>query len=299
MTRAPAIRRYRGFNLMEVLVALGIFAIGFVAVASLFPAGALLQRNAADDAIARQIRSSARAILQARSMLAENSAGTDGLEPSVPTGMSTTPYRMYSLENLTQSNSIIHLSRWTLGDRSYPTTIADPTNRDWYWVPLVRRLNNPAPTGNDWEVILFVLRREASGSYPRTAAPLGEWGNYNDGDLPGTLNDAKVPGVIRVKLLPLPSLGSRRFNFSNDLIDPGDNKPDQLRPGDLFLDDFGTIHRVLSADVNGVVSNTFVAGHPQVPLAIPSIIWYGKPADSGTSGASPTAAILVVPDVVE
>ncbi len=40
-----------GFTLTEVLIALGILAIGLVAVASLFPAGLILQREAVNTTI--------------------------------------------------------------------------------------------------------------------------------------------------------------------------------------------------------------------------------------------------------
>lgn len=46
-----ASRRAAGFTLSEVLIALGILAVGSVSVASLFPAGLLLQKQTVDEAI--------------------------------------------------------------------------------------------------------------------------------------------------------------------------------------------------------------------------------------------------------
>ncbi|MEL7087128.1 MAG: prepilin-type N-terminal cleavage/methylation domain-containing protein [Planctomycetota bacterium] len=64
-------RRRAGFTLNEVLVALGILAIGITAVASLFPAGILMQKRAVKEALYQQNTRSAEALLTAKGIDAQ------------------------------------------------------------------------------------------------------------------------------------------------------------------------------------------------------------------------------------
>ena len=57
-------RRRPGFTLTEVLISLGIFAIGAIAVASLFPVAALLQKETADSILSQQAATNARATIE-------------------------------------------------------------------------------------------------------------------------------------------------------------------------------------------------------------------------------------------
>ena len=56
----------RGFTLLEVLISIGIFAIGMVAVAAIFPTAAILQKRAVEANLAVQIADSVKAMIQAR-----------------------------------------------------------------------------------------------------------------------------------------------------------------------------------------------------------------------------------------
>ena len=59
-------RRYRGFTLVEILFSIGILSIGLIAVASLFPAAAIMQREAVRDALQQQDMRSAEGLFKGR-----------------------------------------------------------------------------------------------------------------------------------------------------------------------------------------------------------------------------------------
>ena len=50
------------------MLAMGIFVIGFVAVASIFPAAAILQKATVEDAVSQQFVRSATALLEGRQL---------------------------------------------------------------------------------------------------------------------------------------------------------------------------------------------------------------------------------------
>ncbi|MCC7203717.1 MAG: hypothetical protein IT441_01445, partial [Phycisphaeraceae bacterium] len=57
-----------GFTVLEVMLAMGIFVVGFAAVVSLLPAAITLQRQAVEDVTADQVARQAEATLRARPM---------------------------------------------------------------------------------------------------------------------------------------------------------------------------------------------------------------------------------------
>ncbi|QQE11956.1 prepilin-type N-terminal cleavage/methylation domain-containing protein [Planctomycetota bacterium] len=78
-------RRYRislshssGFTLMEVLVALGLFAMGLIAVAAVFPTAIAVQRETVETTEARRIAESAEMFMQSLARSNGLNAGDDG-----------------------------------------------------------------------------------------------------------------------------------------------------------------------------------------------------------------------------
>ena len=57
---------------MESLVAIAVFALGFVAVAAIFPVGATLQKGAAGDVLTQQVARNVEAMLQSRKFIHAN-----------------------------------------------------------------------------------------------------------------------------------------------------------------------------------------------------------------------------------
>lgn len=117
---------------MEVMIAMGIFAIGMIAIASIFPAATLLQRETMDDVLAQQSLRNATAILNSKPL------NHDELEA-------------IALETYAASNGMDVQTKplYSLRDRS---------NADgMHWVPLVRRMKTISGP-EDWQVFLFILR---------------------------------------------------------------------------------------------------------------------------------------------
>lgn len=273
----------RGFTLMEVLISLGIFAIGMVAVAAIFPAAALLQKQTVNDVGGQQATRSAEAILQGKTL--DNAI----LDPGTPVGLSATPFdpdafRVFALSEI-NNGGVPYLDRWPLSNRSFPSVTPDVLARDFYWVPLVRR-NDFIPERAAWDVFVFVLKREEDTDYKRddaNAPPTADWANYDDGQVAGPA--WLVPGVARVPVT-VPSAGGSRFNFDNhQFAATSAGKADQVRVGDQILADNGVIFRVSKADDTGCEVSGAILGDDQTGR-LPESIWYGRPA--GADKPSPT-----------
>ncbi|NBC10111.1 MAG: prepilin-type N-terminal cleavage/methylation domain-containing protein [Planctomycetes bacterium] len=214
----------RGFTLMEVLVAIGIFAIGLIAVASIFPVAILLQKQTVEEVEATHFGENAKAIVAARgfvasdwSSIANSGAGVvskmEGMNPDDP------------------------MDDWSLADRSYNTL--EPTDeRRVFWVPLC--YDSDASGDNAWQVFVFVVRGERDTTYGPVAA---------DADIANSLDAEYVP---RVKKLSTTISGANRFDF--------DNNPRLIRPGDEVVDEFGLTYRVSAADNTGVEVDGIIPG---------------------------------------
>lgn len=134
-----------GFTVLEVMLAMGIFVVGFAAVVSLLPAAITLQRQAVEDVTADQVARQAEATLRARPMTVTelNGIQSNYIQP-VPGG-----------------GAAYLLNRWSVNDRSYPSNLAEPSERTYFWVPMVRRLRGdvgqPA-SPEDFMVYVLILR---------------------------------------------------------------------------------------------------------------------------------------------
>lgn len=300
-----------GFTLMEVLVAIGIFALGFVAVAAIFPAAALMQRGTADDVESRHAERSARAIIEAMPLTDQwddpdadlyfyhggNSASTDSHVKPFPPDM------------LTGSDAI-----WSLDTRSYPAHTTDPANRQYYWVPLIRDTAGNAETPS-WQIYVFVFNRQA-GNYIRDNydasddAWKDEWANPEDGfvaegeidagpppDPP--VNTWSVPGVRRITIT-VDESGDDSFEFADpDINDPNipPNPRDLLRANDTLLyERNGQIYRVTKIDKDDriTVNGRIFTDEPHNPSQHIWIAFGGRDADDFRH--RPGKRLFTIPD---
>ncbi|MCC5829700.1 MAG: hypothetical protein JJU36_09675 [Phycisphaeraceae bacterium] len=135
---SPAARPLRGiraggFTLMETLVALGVFVIGFTAVASLLPVGTVLQRNAITDVQTHTTAQAAINLLQGRGVA----------EADLATAAPHT--RVQALPGPA-------MNRW-------PTNLRRGESR-MFWYPLIRRNQAGADTDpSQWTGYVFILER--------------------------------------------------------------------------------------------------------------------------------------------
>ena len=264
-----------GFTLLEVMMAMAIFVIGFTMVMTLFPAALLLQKRTVDEVRSRHAERNAQALLQARPF------DHNTLWPLMDAAYSfwQTDQQVYPLPPAM-------LALWTIEDRSYPVDIADPFARRFYWVPLIRDKNpTPGTTSSecDWETFVFVLRRGEGLSYPKPVTPM-YWANQSDPDA--------IPGVWRVDLA---GSTNNTVSFNND---DGFGRP-LVRIGDWILDSNGVIYRVTDVDLTAIPDNVTLDGKviPTGNPGAPTHIWIGRPSTNG--GPSPTHRIFVVPNAVQ
>ncbi|MCG8509983.1 MAG: prepilin-type N-terminal cleavage/methylation domain-containing protein [Rhodospirillales bacterium] len=246
--------RAGGFNLMEVLIAIGIFAIGFTAVVSLVPVGIALQRETVFDAQATQFASNAEAIILAR-----------GFDETIIDAAVTQDATVIPV-----SNAFVSPTEWTLEDRSY-NVVDILEQRTLFWVPLffdasVDASGNASDT-RDWRVYVFVVRGKATtGTYPKTT---GTWANPADPS-----DDPGVPGVTFANATPgVNSDGIRnRFDFTNTT-----SGRRLVRAGDRIVADDGTRYRVKKSDSGGIEVDGII------PAIATGVFWYAHPGDTGSS----------------
>jgi len=243
--KTPATTRTRparaGFSMIELVISMGIFAMGFIAVASLFPTAILMQRETFSSIEAQQVMRNSRAFLKSRGLTKID------LETAL-SGESTTEVRPL----LSDPFLATFHTGFTINDRGYPTETpqADPPTRRYYWFPLVRHI--AAGTEEPWEVFVFICRRQAGYDQSRTGLDK-DWANQST-------DSTKLPAVKRV------SAASAGGTITGLPANHG------LQPGNEILTDTGDVRTILTASTN---SATIVGsfGTPGTE------VWYGVAQD--------------------
>lgn len=267
-----------GFTLVEVLLSLGVFAIGMIAVASLFPVAAILQRETAQEVISENAANSAEALINAR-QLSYYPPDAGATPPRTTTTGQLRNYYNYAGPTGTSAVALNDLDPDLLrfwmppGDRSYPTSQViygpptDITNCDLHWVPFVQDLSgDPTGTNQTWVVRLFLLEADSRANYPN---PGVESNCANPGD------PATFPKVVWT------SASSNDNVFTLGIANHG------LQPGDIIMDNNGNEHRI--TEVNGRVV-TVLNKIPGSPTA-PTVVWFAPPYGASSS---PARRILTV-----
>lgn len=288
--------RRSAFTMLEVLITMGIFAIGFVAVASIFPTAILLQKKTVEDVVAQQVARNAQALLETRGLTLGVAASLDGdLDNQlVEAGATTwdTDQRVYPvpLPMLTtgHDNTTTPNQRWLLPDRSYPSASNPVESRKVFWVPLVR---DPSPIAgvNAGEVIVyaFIIQRASDGRYPRPDLTDTNWVNFYDGyidNVPTSTVDVNddwtVPAVTK-QAVSVSTVDLTRFDFTggNTWVSGG-NTYLKVNIGDQILDCWGATYSVEDADATGVKISGII--NPNLDTsAFPDEIWYAHSDENG------------------
>lgn len=254
------INRHRasGFTLVEILLSLGIFAIGMTAIVSLFPAAAILQRETTREVISEMAAQSAASIINAQQLTYEwsGTAGTGDLGFYHPAG--STNSEVSSIAGLIAT-----------ADRSYPTGVIDLNaalvadairDCDMHWVPFIQDISGD-PANPTWVVRLFIVEADSRANY------VGITADANGAD---PLTFPKVRSVAATAA-------------TNTFTAAGTG----LEPGDTVMDNNGNSHTVV--DVNGNAIEVLYT-IPQVPNAI-NTLWYA-PQLGGSS--SPAMRVVTV-----
>ena len=286
----------RGFSLVEVLIAMGIFAVGFVAVAAMFPAGAVLQRETVANVEAQMVARNASAFMRSVRITfsPDGSFGADLRETS---GSG----QLQPLVSASPNVSTRLQSYWPKPDRGYPTSRVSVDDRKYYWVPFLRRTSVLPDPGNanekviglaknrtDFSMLVFVMRRDGNYKFdfPGTPYPAPAGTNANAADGP------TVPKVFGVTATVT---ATDRFDFANRLFSQTTaGRADQVRVGDWIADNNGFIYKVKSADATGCV---VIGGIPKGPSDGTVTVWYSPPPAPGA--ASPCVRILLMNGLVE
>ena len=209
--------RRTGFTLVEVLIAIGIFGIGMVAVAAIFPTAITIQRssNAAVDAML--VVDNATAYLKGNPLIytydISDKTG-DFLGSSYASGDTIRELRTY-----TNFEKILPLSV-----RSYLDGISDSTKPDYVWYPVVQNHSGDLAVP-EWITYIFVIRPDKRYGDPSKTAEY----------LTNSANLSLKSGTTDT--------------FSNSTV------ANALQPGDWLLTSTGIIARVTDIDDNDVTVN--------------------------------------------
>ncbi|MEM9415015.1 MAG: prepilin-type N-terminal cleavage/methylation domain-containing protein [Planctomycetota bacterium] len=166
-------RKTKGFTLAEVLISLGIFAVGMIAVASLFPVAAILQKETADDILGKQAATNARATLEAVGLTYFTEIGVNNDLDFYHTasdnryGATTLQYSgVVPVEEIAALSgpSYTFYKRYSILERSFPTTEADFNERDHYWFFYVRDAAGD-PAGPNWQGYVLIVERLDGQNY--------------------------------------------------------------------------------------------------------------------------------------
>ncbi|MEM1213384.1 MAG: hypothetical protein AAGI68_13935 [Planctomycetota bacterium] len=269
-----------------MLVALGIFAFGFLAIAAIFPVGLLMQKQTTNDILAVHVAESGTAIVQAFGLTNSDvvdyfTPGPDGLAPNQMPAYPG-PFTTFTgsvVENRVKALRFVDpvdttqelIDRYSIRDRSAPTTTQTIADREFFWVPLMRDVDGEAapPSGkttNQVIVYLCVLQRESGVIYTKTT----EWAD-------STIGDPTIPGLVRADVTPTTATSNTVTNVTNAQITFSDDTG--LVAGDLILDSEGIQYTVLVSANNGreLTLSSFVGSQPEW-------FWYA-PAGTSTSGS--------------
>lgn len=265
-----------GFTLMEVLVALGIFVLGFAAVAAIFPAAAVLQRNTASDVRTEHLQRSAKAVIQATRVTYD--PDPDGNPSTVATGgdlafyhsaTSSTEQRLLPFEN--SGGDLTPEEVWPLDTRSFPGTTVVPAQRDFFWLPLIRDRNGD-PTNPDWQMVVFVLQRRNNVDYAASGRTYAE------------LDAITIPGLSAVSA----TASGSTFTVSSTTTG--------LRENDILVDNIGGIYKVDSVAIGATTTDITVTGVIVQQGSLPDAVWYA-PRPAGVTSSPITAVFTLTPTV--
>jgi len=265
-----AAQRSRGFTLMEVLVALGIFALGMIAVASVFPVAILLQKETIGEVESKQFRRNAEEMVKAVGFVGDlNAAAWLALDNdgSATYGVAPLPQDAYE--------------GWSILDRSY-NAMLDRAIRRVFWVPLIYDAN-PTPGEQDWRVFVFTVRSRGNYYYDHTGPAAAD---IADGNMPSVDRDATfVPAVCRS------GMTTGMIGTDHAFITADPNDVSLLAVGDQIVTNQGIIYSIKGFD-SGSGFALIDGSFPSAPNQ-PTYFWFADPGYDGPGGPRLTSSSFV------
>lgn len=273
----------RGFSLVEVLIALGVFAVGFIAVASMFPAAIMLQKATVIDLESKVVEQNVAAVIKGRGLTFSGTVAAD-----------LTPTNVGTLDLIPFTSHAPIANKWSISDRGYPTFMTDIASRRFFWVPFLRRTSAPDPatptaptpdplvpaTKDNFLLLGFIQKRQPGSKYINAATDYSVLANPSDGD--------DVPKVVRVAV----TAGSGQFSIDAGETQAAKDHFAAFEPGNSVADNRGTVYII--TDVSG--SAITVGGIVPVDGSV-THLWYGAPPD-GSFNTS-TVAIVTLAGLVK
>ena len=238
--------RRTGFALIEVLIAMGIFTIGFISIAAPLLVAVRMQSNTIDEVQVRQVTRSAEAFLRGMDFK-EAAIANELLHPSNPPSITS-----FDTDGKLKPFPGQYLP--SVADRSYPTTQPLIDQRRYYWTLKIRD-DDPTIGVYDFHVYLIVSRRADTASTEPAIQPLS---------------------IVGVASKPS-DVARTRFDLANNGNLSSGNRIDKVRVGDMILDEYGGIYRAVGVSASDISLDAPVLPALKFGGVDPGELWYVEP----------------------
>jgi hypothetical protein len=291
---------------MEVLIALGIFAIGLVAVAAVFPTAISIQSETVRD-LAGQ-----RAVVNARTMIQSLSRSKDTTEADPPRNFRTLTYKHDTNPSSRKGTLKVFTDRSapSTGRTGYPGGVQplldqplppvavqitmppfaemssnSPLNAAKSFHTLFSQAvrsypqNSPQSDQRDYYWFPLIQARDLTSANPTWMMYLMVMQRRGTEAVPQVRAARIDRGNSGGSVIAFVSSGANSLN--NDFDDDG--LPDLIQPGDWVVDTRGTIHRVLLAEKSRITVESAVP----VSYGNNDLIYYAVAIEAGGDWANP------------